>query len=966
MKKKIAEYEYDFELLEKKLYDIAELLLPENFCRLSEMTAEWIDSINYYVLPKSFDETTMSNETIITNDMIVNNPVSKVNFFIDMPIELHILECLWTVLIGKVVYDKKLISNSCYGNCIDNYVLYNGAEDFFQSINFSKNKLFKIYFNQYCAWKNNAIEAAKECNVKKQNVVLFSLDIKSYYYSVRFKFSEIEELLEENSNFKKIYALTKIVENIFLQYTKILRSIRILEQGEEETVFPIGLFSSMLLANLYMSKIDKKISEDSRVKYYGRYVDDMLILVEDIRDEQDTIKENFIKNILVDKLGIIRGEGKEDCSFVERPELIIQKNKVKIIYFEGGKSDSLIKKLERIEKQPSQMDIVPAQDISLVDFEESAYLIKNFSEGTKIRDVERLEIDKFGLGRYLAQFVRISSDKSIGIKRQEKIYKEEERKKIIKFFQKSRCLEYSSNWINVLYIMLLSGDQSGFRIFEKNVRIAIQEMTISEVDGVYTEKKELLKGELQDCLLQHFSICVAVVLALNPEYNKKEVEIRELAIKIRQANLFNHHLVTFPLINYVNDLREDIDLSNLSIDIIRGLDFSIVKSPKIKWSPRFISLDEIFLWVFLINEEKGGNCYSGMEKSQLNDIINFFYAANSINSAYTKRVNIDIRDEQAINGYVTQFVNLGERIELNKNRRIKIAIVNARLDIETCAKRVDNTEEIGCSKREFYSILQKAQDCEAEFLLFPEFYLPIEWLNELLAFARKTKITVITGLNYIVIGRGEDKRAINNVAAIIPFTTGCYKNCFLLVREKNDYAPLERKILALKRVKCFNQDRPNYQVFFNKGIRYGIFLCYEFTDIVARALYKNKVDMLFTPEHNNDTSYFSSIIESMTRDLHTFVIQANTSIYGDSRITGPYSRDDRNIVQIKGGEDTSIIVGTIELGKVREYQDAEKEQFNSEIEKLYNMSYDEQERELQKIFDEKEKKIAKMSARTHE
>ncbi len=114
----------------------------------------------------------------------------------------------------------------------------------------------------------------------------------------------------------------------------------------------------------------------------------------------------------------------------------------------------------------------------------------------------------------------------------------------------------------------------------------------------------------------------------------------------------------------------------------------------------------------------------------------------------------------------------------------------------------------------------------------------------------------------------------------------------------------------------------------NNGIRYGIFLCYEFTDIVARSLYKNKVDVIFAPEHNRDTSYFANIIETTARDLHVFIVQANTSIYGDSRITGPYGRNNRNVIQIKGGDRDDIIVGTIELGKVEQYQREEKIEFD--------------------------------------
>lgn len=73
------------------------------------------------------------------------------------------------------------------------------------------------------------------------------------------------------------------------------------------------------------------------------------------------------------------------------------------------------------------------------------------------------------------------------------------------------------------------------------------------------------------------------------------------------------------------------------------------------------------------------------------------------------------------------------------------------------------------------------------------------------------------------------------------------------------------------------------------------FLCYEFTDIIVRSLYKDKVDIIFTSEYNRDASYFSNIIETTASNLHVFIAQANISIYDESRITGPYSRNNRNL-----------------------------------------------------------------------
>lgn len=120
--------------------------------------------------------------------------------------------------------------------------------------------------------------------------------------------------------------------------------------------------------------------------------------------------------------------------------------------------------------------------------------------------------------------------------------------------------------------------------------------------------------------------------------------------------------------------------------------------------------------------------------------------------------------------------------------------------------------------------------------------------------------------------------------------------------------------------------------------------------------------MLFAPENNKDTGYFSNIIESTARDLHAFVIQANTSNYGDSRITGPYGKDHRNIVQIKGGDSDNLIIGTLDILGVREYQKEERTRQEELLEQYFRMKPHEKYATEQK-YNDKEPKICKTSAR---
>lgn len=175
MKKKIAELEADEKHMLKVLENLAQLLANPDTEVNTQIIDDWLGRIDFYVMPKSFTSNSQKNELFISAESNEEKEVNKVNFFIDMPIELHLLETLWTVLIGKLVFEKKLVSDRSYGNAIDDYVLYNKQENFLDSINFSKNKLFKIYFPQYCNWKNNAIETVATLNRFNRSQMLFLL-----------------------------------------------------------------------------------------------------------------------------------------------------------------------------------------------------------------------------------------------------------------------------------------------------------------------------------------------------------------------------------------------------------------------------------------------------------------------------------------------------------------------------------------------------------------------------------------------------------------------------------------------------------------------------------------------------------------------------------------------------------------------------------------------------------------------
>lgn len=61
-------------------------------------------------------------------------------------------------------------------------------------------------------------------------------------------------------------------------------------------------------------------------------------------------------------------------------------------------------------------------------------------------------------------------------------------------------------------------------------------------------------------------------------------------------------------------------------------------------------------------------------------------------------------------------------------------------------------------------------------------------------------------------------------------------------------------------------------------------------------------------------------MESLSRDLHCYCVQVNSSDYGDSRITRPAKTDNKDIIRTKGGTNSTILVGEIDIESLRNFQ----------------------------------------------
>ena len=217
-------------------------------------------------------------------------------------------------------------------------------------------------------------------------------------------------------------------------------------------------------------------------------------------------------------------------------------------------------------------------------------------------------------------------------------------------------------------------------------------------------------------------------------------------------------------------------------------------------------------------------------------------------------------------------------------------------------------------KQNLYKLLNEARKSNANMIVFPEYYLPIYWIEELYTFSRTNSIAIVCGLRYIT----NSQRAYNYMVVLQPFRANRFNYTIPLFREKNHYAPAEISALAAEHYECKDPESPSIHLIDWDGIKFSDLMCFELTNIEYRYLLRSKIDVLIVPELNKDTAYFSNIVESASRDLHCFVVQANTSKYGDSRITGPYNSLFKDIIKIKGGENNVLLIGTVNCAEIQQ------------------------------------------------
>lgn len=248
-----------------------EKLLKElnNFDENSPFFKVLFESIGVKFFPKKISKNENESNFITNVKCAPNYEMEKVIPFIDLPLEFHIISILWINEFGYK-FDKELLKE-----CRGNRLLLN--KDNTGVVNTSS--LFKPYFTQYQKWRDESIIVAQNLLNEERNALFINLDIKDYFHSCLINLDKYFPV--ETNNFKSFHFILRKIHRNYSE--KISEQYKFLDgyflDQEGKSLLPIGLLSSYVIANHYLNDFDKIVTNKFKPAYYGRYVDDILIVI---------------------------------------------------------------------------------------------------------------------------------------------------------------------------------------------------------------------------------------------------------------------------------------------------------------------------------------------------------------------------------------------------------------------------------------------------------------------------------------------------------------------------------------------------------------------------------------------------------------------------------------------------------------------------------------------------------------
>lgn len=872
---------------------------------------------------------------LLAEDDPLKKPEAEFRVMAQCSLDFHVLSTLWLMEVGYL-FDAKL-TTCAYGN----------------RLRLTKDKKglallslgsYEPYLKPFRDWRDKGIQAMRTALNADKKIVALTADVTSFYHELNPSFMLEPAFVVDVLGLPLSVAQGKL-HRLFIQALKAWAASTPLKKG-----LPVGFPASAVVANVALAELDRIVEKQLAPLYYGRYVDDILLVMENganFRTLTDLWEWLFARSN--GKIDWATGEKGQQIRF--QPLYLFDsqicfsnaKNKVFMLAGESGKTlvDAIFHQIHERASEWRAMPRLPrsahhvATDLLAATQSngEAADNLRNADALTmrragfaiKLRDFEAYERDLppeawqehrqaffrafihhvlvlpqfFDLAVYLPRVIRLATAC-------------EDFQALRKILQAMEKLDTQLTQNCVLRIKACPAENLP----------SVAEIMACWHEQLYTTIRESISAAFPPRLSVHGKTAWhAYMEDYRPEnisaFLDWHVSVQDFQAK--QARLFSFDLAHMPFrfiglpkemvaqrgipskrsVLYCTnpgDLLPDtvcVGITHLTqwirpTDLAHGLLFAT----------RPHNLPELFI----LNK----SAYDATARDTMQAVVLAVrgFTLGEAAPSFDKHGVLHIPDGQP-------------------QRRYGIAVASWKTQMASWAASVmrmpdPDAERYARICRLLDSVIAQPQN--SRYLVLPELALPAHWFIRIARKLQGRGISLITGIEYL---HASKARVRNQVWAALSHDGLGFPSLMIYRQDKQRPALHEEQELQRLAGLEMKPDKTwkTPPILQHGDVRFALLICSELTNISHRAALRGKVDALFVPEWNQDTETFNALVESAALDIHAYLIQCNDRQYGDSRIRAPFKESwQRDILRVKGGVTDYCVIGEIDVQALRKFQ----------------------------------------------
>jgi hypothetical protein len=847
-------------------------------------------------------------------------------------VDFHVISALWILMVGQY-YEAVLDPSYAYGNRLRRRRPQEGDE--LGPLNLDCIGLFPPYFGAYSKWRENGLDAIRDALKARQRILAVTMDLRNFYHRVSPRFllrpSFLDAIGLQLTDLQALFTKRMIgAMEAWYQSTPDYR-------GRPEGALPVGLSASKIIANVLLAEFDRQIVRECKPVYYGRYVDDVFLVLRSTRKNESGI--TVMRDLAKAMPAILRFEQKPPegaalrVAFTYAPDsdLLFAGGKQKIFNLSGEYGLDLISQISaQIRQHSSEHRLLATVPETSIEMASRALLAQSAAslEADAIRKADVVSVRRLGLALLLRDVEAYARDlhPKEWVTRRREFYGLIHRQVLtpIGYF------DYFGYTHRVLGLMVASGDLPDAIQLLRSLK-EIGDLIESTTTAGTTQRREFeacrryYAHALNQVILQATTVTsfrwprmlmqvFNTLRLIDPNVPAPErlASARRLSSELLYADWGRRpyrdqwlsgasRRPSNPPVPAALGIRKMLRLGAIRA-FRKAADLRLPYWPAVVFPTRPVSLSEITL-----------------AAPQL------LTTPHYLRSALFAFRGARARSHEGVAAIdpPSPFHNREILVDGSKEEQIRVAVpsfltTRGDWDAAVAGKPALSLARYERTRRLVNRVLREGRG--VHYLVFPECSLPFGWAKSIAVKLAERGISLIAGLEYRLTHLGVRNDAFLSLATAWPW----HATSVFFIQPKCAPAHQEKRELYKQGRKRLFRPLGNLgypPVYVHGGMCFSVMLCSDLTNISHRGRLQGEIDALFVLEWNKDIDTFSALVEATANDLHAYVVQSNNRQYGDSRIRIPKKRDfQRDVVRVRGGLHDYFVVGALDVNQLRRFQ----------------------------------------------